>query len=96
MPTARWGKSSLGDTTINGIFYLTVNGPQAVARAAAFSPKENNQARRVTGQKGTAVTVRSGAVETTGNLGSLAYLVATVGLLRQRGREEGEGGNAFL
>ncbi len=34
----------LGDTTINGIFYSTVNWPQAVARAAEFSPKENARA----------------------------------------------------
>lgn len=34
----------LGDTTVNGIFYATVDWPQAVARAAEFSPKENYQA----------------------------------------------------
>ena len=76
----------LAGTTINGIFYSTVNWSQAVARAAAFSPKENNQALRATGQRSTAVTVRSGAVGAAGDLGSLAYLVATLGLPRQRRR----------
>jgi len=36
----------LGDATINGIFYSTVDWPQAVARAAQFSPKENFAAIR--------------------------------------------------
>ena len=72
----------LGNTTINGIFYSTVNWPQAVARAVEFSPKENNQALRAAGQRSTAVTVRLGAIGTAGDAGSLAYLVATLGLLR--------------
>jgi len=34
----------LGETTINGIYYLTADWSQAVGRAADFSPKENRRA----------------------------------------------------
>lgn len=76
----------LGDTTINGVFYSTVNWSQAAARAAEFSPKENNQALRATGQSSPTVTVRSGAVGTVGDRSALAYLIATVGVPRKRYR----------
>ncbi len=76
----------LSETTIKGIYYLTVNWSKAVERAAAFSPKENTKALqaavpRMAAGRGTTV---AGGGRTRGTDTSLGDALLIVGFVRRR------------
>jgi len=76
----------LSETTINGIFYLTVDWSKAGGRAAEFSPKENTRVLRAAAP-GTAAgrgTTVAGNNRTRDTHTSLGDSLLIVGLVRRR------------
>jgi len=67
--------------TIGGIDYDLIDWPQAVARAAEFSPKENNHALQAAlpQTRRSRTRVMAGGVATSGDLAALMYGLMTVG-----------------